>query len=276
MKELRPHCARPILTATLAIGSLAAAYGQTILAESHFDSTLEGWTVAGDPASGYPRWEQGMGCAPGCMRVVDAQQGVAMMFHAPPAYRGDQSAAYNGALRYCIRNDSGGPSTSKAVVVMEGAGLRLSCRAERATSQWQTVTVALHESAVPPFGEWYLGDLNGPRPTRCQFQTVLRSLESLQIRAEYRNGADDIRFDEVYLEACSDNIPPTHCGLDGDLNCDGALTVSDIAGFALALAEPSSYAALYPDCMRSTADINCDGFVTVSDIGPFVALLTGG
>lgn len=60
----------------------------------------------------------------------------------------------------------------------------------------------------------------------------------------------------------------------GDMNCDGAVTVSDIAGFVHALTNPSLYASLFPGCNRDHADINGDGAVTVSDIGPFVQLLT--
>ena len=65
-------------------------------------------------------------------------------------------------------------------------------------------------------------------------------------------------------------------GLLGDMNCDGIVSVSDIAGFVLALTDPAGYAAAFPDCDINNADINGDGFVTVSDIGPFVLLLTGG
>lgn len=61
----------------------------------------------------------------------------------------------------------------------------------------------------------------------------------------------------------------------GDMNCDGVITVSDIAGFVLALTDAPGYAAAFPDCDIHNADTNGDGAVTVSDIGPFVALLTG-
>lgn len=65
-------------------------------------------------------------------------------------------------------------------------------------------------------------------------------------------------------------------GLVGDMNCDGAITVSDIGPFVLALTNPAQYAIDFPGCDLNNGDINNDGAVTVSDIGPFVALLTGG
>ena len=63
--------------------------------------------------------------------------------------------------------------------------------------------------------------------------------------------------------------------LIGDMNCDGFVSVSDIAGFVLALTNPAGYAAAYPLCDRAAGDVNQDGAVSVSDIGPFVALLAG-
>lgn len=65
-------------------------------------------------------------------------------------------------------------------------------------------------------------------------------------------------------------------GVPGDMNCDGTLTVSDIAGFVLALTDPTGYADQFPGCDINNGDISGDNVVTVSDIGPFVALLTGG
>ncbi|MGE3180991.1 MAG: hypothetical protein AB7N71_05120 [Phycisphaerae bacterium] len=62
----------------------------------------------------------------------------------------------------------------------------------------------------------------------------------------------------------------------GDINCDGAITVSDIAPLVIALTEPQNFDTLFPNCEIFDADINGDGVISVSDIGPFVALLTGG
>jgi len=60
----------------------------------------------------------------------------------------------------------------------------------------------------------------------------------------------------------------------GDLNCDGVVNFGDINPFVLALANPETYATLYPDCNILNADINGDGVVSFRDINPFVALLT--
>ncbi|MDX2199084.1 MAG: hypothetical protein SF069_08950 [Phycisphaerae bacterium] len=62
----------------------------------------------------------------------------------------------------------------------------------------------------------------------------------------------------------------------GDMNCDGIVSVGDIAGFVLALTDPAGYASAFPACNINNGDINADSVVSVGDIAGFVALLTGG
>ena len=59
----------------------------------------------------------------------------------------------------------------------------------------------------------------------------------------------------------------------GDANCDGVISVGDIAGFVLALSNPAGYLTRFPNCELLNADINGDGNASESDIGPFVQLL---
>jgi hypothetical protein len=59
----------------------------------------------------------------------------------------------------------------------------------------------------------------------------------------------------------------------GDLTCDGALNVDDVAAFVLALTDPASYSAAYPGCMLNRADMNGDGAVDGRDIQLFVSAL---
>lgn len=65
--------------------------------------------------------------------------------------------------------------------------------------------------------------------------------------------------------------------IPGDMNLDGAVTVSDIGPFVIAVTDPAGYLAQFPEAsLIELADLTGDGQVTVSDIGPFIALLTGG
>ncbi|MGE3180105.1 MAG: hypothetical protein AB7N71_00615 [Phycisphaerae bacterium] len=61
-----------------------------------------------------------------------------------------------------------------------------------------------------------------------------------------------------------------------DMNCNGIVSVSDIAGFVLAHTDPTGDASHFPVCDLNNADANNDGIVSVSDIGAFVNLLTSG
>lgn len=61
----------------------------------------------------------------------------------------------------------------------------------------------------------------------------------------------------------------------GDVNCDGLVSVSDIAPFVLLLTDPVAYANQFPACDPLRGDFNNNGFVSVSDIGGFVETLTG-
>ncbi|MGE3182449.1 MAG: hypothetical protein AB7N71_12525 [Phycisphaerae bacterium] len=68
--------------------------------------------------------------------------------------------------------------------------------------------------------------------------------------------------------------PSSSVLLIGDVNCDGLISVSDIAPFVLALTDANGYASQFPACDIASADINGDSLITVGDIGPFVSLLT--
>ncbi|MCC7147412.1 MAG: right-handed parallel beta-helix repeat-containing protein [Phycisphaeraceae bacterium] len=65
-------------------------------------------------------------------------------------------------------------------------------------------------------------------------------------------------------------------GIPGDFNGDGALTLSDINPFKLALSDTAAWQAQYPGVPLWAIDPNGDGVLTLSDINPFKALLTAG
>lgn len=58
--------------------------------------------------------------------------------------------------------------------------------------------------------------------------------------------------------------------LRGDLNCDGAVTSSDVGPFVLALIDPSGYAGAFPSCDIRHADMNCDRRVDGLDIQGYI------
>lgn len=71
------------------------------------------------------------------------------------------------------------------------------------------------------------------------------------------------------------------CGLCGDSNCDGVVSVGDIGYFVTAVAQgAAAWNSLFPGG-QAPCDFLCandtsgDGNVTVGDIGLFVAIITG-
>jgi V8-like Glu-specific endopeptidase len=61
----------------------------------------------------------------------------------------------------------------------------------------------------------------------------------------------------------------------GDMDCSHTVDFGDINPFVLALSNPATYAATFPNCDIMNGDINGDGSVDFGDINPFVALLSG-
>ena len=51
------------------------------------------------------------------------------------------------------------------------------------------------------------------------------------------------------------------------------MNAGDIEPFLVALFEPESYAAKYPNCDINLGDINGDGSIDALDIEPFIGLL---
>lgn len=88
-------------------------------------------------------------------------------------------------------------------------------------------------------------------------------------------GSPAVSDDGLLVVIGENEVVAFNATLRGDTNCDGAVTVSDIGSFVLALTDPAGYASQFPDCDILRADIDGNGSVTVSDIGPFVQLLTG-
>lgn len=96
------------------------------------------------------------------------------------------------------------------------------------------------------------------------------------IRSSDAPGADrlavrvvDTGFDRYLMPSKNVIVQPR-----GDLNGDGALTVSDVGPFALALTDLAQYELLFPDVVLPiVGDLSGDGAFGMEDIGPFVQAL---
>ncbi|MDX2199989.1 MAG: DNRLRE domain-containing protein [Phycisphaerae bacterium] len=105
------------------------------------------------------------------------------------------------------------------------------------------------------------------------FGWILRGDETPGVRAGKRYDTRESPTEAFRPLLVVDFTPPPL--LLGDMNCDGIVSVGDIAGFVLALTNPAQYAIDFPTCDIDAADVNQDSVISVGDIAGFVALLVG-
>jgi DNA-binding beta-propeller fold protein YncE len=155
--------------------------------ESTFDTGLDGWRISGDNDS---EWAPGGGNPGGCILVNDLATGARNDAVAPLQYLGDWSSALpTDELSFDVYSlrESGdqqaGPYTMRiagpggAAVALEGY--------LPPDGVWTTVTVPLDPAAWVIQGGTWAG--------------ILEEVTSLLISAEYVNGAEDTRIDNIRL-----------------------------------------------------------------------------
>lgn len=162
----------------------------------------------------------------GALLQVDTP-GNSFFFSAPATFRGDQSAAYGGFLRYDLATAQPPPGQwyVEADVILTGTnGVVLAAQTvNSAPAGWATYGLPLLESA------WRRNSLTGETPTRSEFLAVLRAIRSLWIRGEHFYGTDTTYLDNVHLEA------PTPLRLELKWTDTAHLTAPVIAGLGYVL-----------------------------------------
>ena len=189
--------------AALAI-SPAAADAATV--KSTFDSSLEGWTVEGDPNSGTPKWVATGGNPGGFANVEDRGSGTTMYWRAPSKFVAPKARGlYGGELRFDLRQSSLMSQYDEADVVLVGAGHSLAYNTSKNPAvSWTRYRVPLTENGWT----WVTG---GKRATAKELSDTLTHLDQLKIRAEYVSGPDRDDLDNVVLET-GDATPPPVAG----------------------------------------------------------------
>ena len=159
---------------------------------STFDTDDEGWTASGDAVSSDPTYHASGGNPGGFVEIVDqAIEGV-WYWVAPQKYLGDRSGAYGTFLTFELKQSALDKPFSAVDVRIAGGGPTLAKRFNSPPGlDWTLYFLPLDVT-----GGWVVEATNAPA-TRQQIQSTLDSLSSLQIRGEYRTGADVGGLDNV-------------------------------------------------------------------------------
>jgi len=174
-----------------AVACLPVAASDAATVKSTFDSSVEGWTVAGDP-SAQPTFVATGGNPGGFSRVADTVSGATMYWAAPPRFRGDRSGDYGGELSFDLKQSSVTSQFDDDDVVLSGGGLTLVFNTPQNPGiDWTHYAVSLTETAG------WKNKATGSAPTKAQMVAVLASLTSIRIRAEYVTGPDTDDLDNV-------------------------------------------------------------------------------
>jgi hypothetical protein len=167
--------------------------------ESRFNTGTEGWTVVGDadlhhaPAGGNPG-------SSGYIFAIDRVEGDVFYFSASPRFLGNVSGAFGRLLTFdLIWSETTESGTMEADdVILQGAGMVLIGTLPHTPGPtWTSYAFHLDER-----GGWvHRGTDRGA--TAEEVHDVLRSLQSLRIRGEFRLGPEQGGLDNVRLGAQS-------------------------------------------------------------------------
>lgn len=178
-----------------------------------FDVNANGWarveTVLADTTiynavAVTPAYSAAGGNPGGCITFTDVL-GTITMFQSNGSLTGNWSSHYGGTLQWDLKTT--GPGTviaeSYPFATMTGGGLTL----EYVSGPLQGyLPTTFSPFAIPltACDRWRVGKPDGPVATANQIQTVLRHIDRLWIRAEYRNGDEVNSVDNVrYIEPTS-------------------------------------------------------------------------
>jgi hypothetical protein len=190
----------------LCLGAISQpALGQSaplvVLAESHFDDTnilADGWK-----GTNYATltWHGG-GAMSNSIGFISVSQnrgdGLTMYFVAPPKFLGNMHRAYNGFLRFSLKQSATSSTDGGGDFVLLGSSdvlLSFTLRMVPATN-WQFFDVPLNE------GVGWFNVTSNRLATQDDFYTVLKTVTRLWIRGEYSyNNFDQTDLDDVQLLA---------------------------------------------------------------------------
>jgi hypothetical protein len=160
-----------------------------------FDSSAEGWLIAGDTGLLQPRFRPVGGQSGGYIFSDDEALGETWYFRAPDSVLPHLAAAEGGRLSFSLKQSSDLQGYLDDDLVIQGSAGRLSYRFRtQPGTDWTAFSVRLSTE------EDWRWNWNA-RATGEQLRSVLRDPSRLEIRGEYFTGDDVGGLDHVVLTA---------------------------------------------------------------------------
>lgn len=164
------------------------------LVQSTFDLNDEGWRQIGGGTVRLAAHLDGDSQSGGYVSGSDGLLGNGWFWVAPPKFYGDRLAAYDGALEFALRQDSGTAPDLMNDVILSGGGITLVYNLPAPPdTDWHTYTIRLNEQAG-----WFNWEAQRPA-TQAEIMMVLASLDTLMIRGDYSLGTTPGSLDTVAL-----------------------------------------------------------------------------
>ena len=182
-----------IITILLFAISISLAHCD-VLVTSTFDNDDEGWRIVGDAQQGSskPSWSAENGNPGGHIYAKDDVLGGVFYWLAPEKFLGDKSGAYGYTLDFDLKQSIANTQFDSDDIIITGGGITI-----KYDTSYNPGTDWTHYSVLLATDAGWMRDSSAA--TYEDITTVLSSISSIQIRAEYRTGADTDYLDNVVL-----------------------------------------------------------------------------
>jgi hypothetical protein len=120
-------------------------------------------------------------------------------------------------------------------------------------------------------GQWHVLEI----PTSDLAEVDLSDVSQLFELLGTDGPISEIEIDDIALINGGTALDNTDSPIPGDMDCNGDVTISDVAPFAEALLDPAGFDLLHPACRSSQADMDESGNPDGRDVSQFVGVLIG-
>lgn len=188
----------------------ATSSANTILVSSTFDVDRDGWTYGNLTPPTNPAinaiYQNNTGNPGGAIAVTDAANINLNSAYAPAKFLGNWTAINALFLSFDVFLQNGSVGSNYSLVYLEGGGLQLGYYgAPPPNSTWTNYMLSL---ASPSAWRLYSSHTSGgATPTQAEWETALANVTALRFFADFQNGADTTRFDNVRLLGAAE--PPS-------------------------------------------------------------------